>query len=43
MPIHLSGVKNLEFFLGVKSDSFVNYFVKTDPGEYLKIVILAQH
>ncbi len=43
MLIPLLDVKNLGFFFWRESNPFVNYFVKTEPKRYHKIVILAQH
>jgi hypothetical protein len=43
MLIPLPVVKKIEIFLGGKLDPFVNYFVKTEPNEYHKIVIPTQH
>jgi len=43
MLIPLPGLKILEFFFGGEPDPFVNYFVKTEPGRYHKIVIPAQN
>ncbi len=42
MLIPLSGVKNFEFFWGIIGP-FCNYFVKTIPSGYHKIVIPIQH
>jgi hypothetical protein len=43
MLIPLPIVKKLEIFFGGKPDPFVNYFVKTEPSKYHKIVIPTQH
>jgi hypothetical protein len=43
MIIPFPNVKIFELFFKGEPDPFVNYFVKTSPSDYHKIMIPAQH